>query len=176
MATASTLIKATPGQKATAKGRGKRQGGSVGREVVPNADAAHNIAPQCNAIQHCAALMTAVLVFWQRCQAGGGGCISHCTASFSLSPSRRLTNVWIYNCFILWPGPVTSTDAAHATLEMHWVRMALAAQCAKWAFQGRFIYTEIHTLRTHTQKDIPSFDNCNLLIVNAGDSCVYFHK
>lgn len=158
MATASALIKATPGQKATAKGRGRGQGGSVGREVVPNADAAHNIAPQCNAIQHCAALMTAVLVFWQRCQAGGGGCISHCTASFtasfspSLSSSRTLTNVWIYNCFILWPGPVTSTDAAHATLEMHWVRMALAAQCAKWALQGRFIYTEIHahTVRTHT--------------------------
>lgn len=155
MATASALIKATPGQTAAAKGRGRGQEGSVGREVVPNADAAHNIAPQCNAIQHCAALMTAVLVFWQRCQAGGGGgCISHCTASFSpfLSPSRRLTNVWIYNCFLLWPGPVTSTDAAHATLEMHWVRTALAAQCAKWALQGRFIYTEIHahTLHRHT--------------------------
>lgn len=77
----------------------------------------------------------------------------HCLFfSLSLSPSRTLTNVWIYNCFILWPGPVTSTHAAHATLEMHWVRMALAAQCAKWALQGRFIYTEIHahTVRTHT--------------------------
>lgn len=149
VATASTLIKATPGQRQQQKqgaaemGTGRR----VGREVLPNADAAHNITPQCNAIQHCAALMTAVLVFWQRCQAGGGACISHCTAYFSLSLSLPLSCCQTYKFIIasFFGRALLPTHAAHATPEMHWVRTALAAQCAKWALQGGFIYTQTYT-------------------------------